>query len=413
MKNVIEDVACASCCCVCDDARVTTDGQQITEVQTTCPQGQAWFDWSPQSALLQPSIRGTAVSHTEAIQRAVELFQQAQSPLIYGMYQSATDAQRAAISLADQIGATIDTGAASATRALQQAGEASCTLGEVRSRADLIIYWGADAFRSTECHRNNMNQGESVSSRKIVTISGEKTDDSDNVDQSIVLAPGNELELIWCLRALLKDIDLEQNAASGLSTTDLQSLVSLIRQSKYIVFFFGPEFKQGPFAHHNIEALSLLVREIQAERRCHTLNIPGVGETRGAETVLAWQTGYAASVNFAAGYPRYSPREYSANQMLEQTETDLCILVGAQPLSGLSELALERLAEIPVILTGPAVQEQLETEAFLPTGISGIHFPGVIYRLDGTPIPLRGYLPTDLPSEADVLNEISAQLKRA
>ena len=329
------------------------------------------------------------------------------------MYQSATDAQRAAISLADQIGATIDTGAASATRALQQVGEASCTLGEVRSRADLIIYWGADVFRSTECLRNSFNRGASDVSRKVVMISGEETDSGDCADQSISLEAGNELELIWSLRALLKDIDLEENQSAGFSISALQNLVHLIRQSQYIVIFFGPEFKQGPFAHRNIEALSMLVREIQAERRCHTLNVPGAGETRGAETVLAWQTGYAASVNFAAGYPRYSPREYSANQLLEQSETDLCILVGAQPFSGLSELALNRLSDIPLILISPVACEHLKAEVFLPAGVSGIHFPGVIYRLDGTPIPLRGYMTTGLPSEADVLSELSAQLKRA
>ncbi|WP_339727765.1 hypothetical protein [uncultured Gimesia sp.] len=412
MENVIEDVACPSCYCVCDDNQVITDGQQITEVQSTCSQAQAWFDRSQQTDQLAPSIKGTTVSHAEAIQRAVELIQQAQSPLIYGMYQSATDSQRAAISLADQIGATIDTGAASGTRALQQVGEASCTLGEVRSRADLIIYWGADAFRSNECHRNSLNRGASASTRKIVSISAAETDSGENVDQSIQLAPGNELELIWCLRALLKDIDLGEKRSSVIAAADLQSLVSLIRQSQYIVFFFGPEFKQGPLAHRQIEALSLLVREIQAERRCHTLNVPGTGETKGADNVLAWQTGYAACVNFAAGYPRYSPCEYSANQLLEQSETDLCLLVGAQPLSGLSKLALDRLADTPLILTGPSALDRLNAEVYLPTGVYGIHYPGVVYRLDGTPMPLRGYASTVLPSEADVLSEISTRLKK-
>lgn len=413
MKNVIEDVACAGCCCVCDDIQVTTDGQQITEVQTTCPQGQAWFSRSRQADHLQPAIKGTTVSHAEAVQRAVELIQQAQSPLIYGMFQSATDGQRAAVCLADHIGATIDTGASAATRALQQVGEASCTLGEVRSRADLIIYWGADAFRRNECHRQSLNRGRSELSRKIVSISAAGTDSDENVHQSIPCAPGNELELIWSLRALLKDIDLGGNDASGIATSDLQSLVSLIQQSKYIVFFFGPEFKQGLFAHRNIEALSLLVREIQAARRCHTLNVPGDGETKGADNVLAWQTGYAACVNFAAGYPRYSPREYSASHLLEQAETDLCILVGAQPLSGLSPLARKRLQDTPLILTGPVAHDQLNVEVFLPTGVYGIHYPGVVYRLDGTPIPLRGYLPATLPSEADVLSEINTQWKQA
>ncbi|MCA9017486.1 MAG: hypothetical protein KDA77_19340 [Planctomycetaceae bacterium] len=413
MKNVIEDVACAGCCCVCDDIQLTTDGQQITEVQTACPQGQAWFQRSQQTDQLQPFIKGTPVSHAAAIQRAVALIQQAQSPLIYGMSQSSTDAQRAAVALADQIGATIDTGASAATRALQQVGEASCTLGEVRSRADLIIYWGADALLSNECHRQSLKRGASDFSRKVVALSAEGTDFSAFVDQSISLTPGNELELIWCLRALLKDLPQVEIESAGMKAADLQSLVSLIQQSRYIVFFFGPEFKQGPFAHRNIEALSLLVREIQAERRCHTLNVPGAGETKGAETVLAWQTGYAASVNFAAGFPRYSPGEYAASHILEQAETDLCILVGAQPESGLSDLARDRLAETPLIVVGPAAQEQRNSEVFLPTGVYGVHFPGVVYRLDGTPIPLRGYTPTLLPSEDAVLAEISAQLKQA
>tara|TARA_R110002095_G_scaffold94477_2_gene82455 strand:- start:834 stop:2066 length:1233 start_codon:yes stop_codon:yes gene_type:complete len=406
VKKVIEDVACAGCCCVCDDIQVTTDGQQVLEVQTACPQGQAWFQQSLRTDTLAPLLKGTAVSQAAAVSRAVELIGQAQAPLIFGMPQSATETQRAAVCLADRIGATIDTAASAATRALQQVGEAACTLGEVRSRADLIIYWGADALLTSECHRRSLTSETKTVQRKILSIGAALPEAGGYVDHTIPITADRDFEVIWYLRALLKGVALSETESTGIALSDLQQLAGFIQQSQYIVCFFGPEFKQGPLSHRKIEALSLLVREIQADRRCHSINVPRAGETKGAENVLAWQTGYAASVNFAAGYPRYSPEEYSANHVLEQQETDLCILVGASPLSGLSEHALQSLASLPVIHIGPAAADLPELEVFLPTGVSGIHFPGVVYRFDGTPLPLRGYIDTSQPSEAAMLAEI-------
>jgi hypothetical protein len=40
------------------------------------------------------------------------------------------------------------------------------------------------------------------------------------------------------------------------------------------------------------------------------------------------------------------------------------------------------------------------------TAVYGVHLPGTAYRMDEIPIPLRSFLPTDYPSDADVLNLI-------
>lgn len=410
MNNVIEDITCAGCCCVCDDIQLTTDGQQILEVQIACPQGQAWFQQSSQTEALSPLIKGIVASHIDAVASAIDLIQTAKSPLIYGMAQSSVDGQRAAVALADQIGATIDTSASAANGALQQVGEAPCTLGEVRSRADLIIYWGADELLANERHRQSISSEKQGVARTIVLLGAADSPAAGFTDKVIPLEPERELETIWSLRALLKGVDVDLSQPMGISESALQELVELIQQSQYSVFFYGPEFKQGPLAHRKIEALSLLIQETQAERRCHGIGVPRAGETKGAENVLAWQTGYAATVNFASGYPRSSPGEFSANELLEQGECDLCILVGTNSLSGLSEGARQRLSQIPVILIGPASEEIPDLQVFLPTGITGIHFPGSIYRFDGTPLPLRGYVATERPSEADVLSELVSLL---
>ena len=411
MKNVFDDVTCAGCCCVCDDIQVTTDGQQILDVQTTCPQGQAWFARSRQTEELQPLISGSKVSQETALTRSAELIQNATSPLLFGMGQSATEAQRAAISLADRIGATIDSGASAATRALQQVGEASCTLGEVRSRADLIIYWNAESLRTNPHHQQSLKSGAEPVSRKIVTVGSGTLTDSSAVDLALNVPAEGEFDTLWRLRALLRGIALNGAVPAGLSAGELESLAALIRQSRYIVIFFGPAASGDRLFHRKLEALSLLAREIQSERRCHTINVPASGVAKGAEPVLAWQTGYAAAVNFAVGYPRFSPCEYATVRMLEQGEADVCLLIGDAPLTGLSELALQQLQQIPLIHIGPAPMVDIEPEVFLPTGISGIHSAGSLYRFDGTPLPLRVLIATPQPSEAEVLQQLESQLK--
>ncbi|HCO22996.1 MAG TPA: formylmethanofuran dehydrogenase subunit B, partial [Gimesia maris] len=91
-------------------------------------------------------------------------------PLVTGFSQTSTDTQRAAVALADQTGASIDTGATAVTRALQQVGEATCTLGEVRSRADLIIYWGAADLLSNARHRQSLVTTSPEITRKTVAM---------------------------------------------------------------------------------------------------------------------------------------------------------------------------------------------------------------------------------------------------
>ncbi len=281
--------------------------------------------------------QGENVANSEAIKQAADLIQKAKSPLICGMSQSATQAQRAAVCLADQIGATIDSGASSTTRALQQVGEASCTLGEVRSRADLIICWGAHELLTNQCFMQSLDSQSDQVPRTIVAMGADLPECPEHVDNLMTLEAQKEFEVIWSLRALMKGIDLNDRQPAGISAADLKMLMDLILQSSYIVFFFGPEFKQGHLSHRNIEALSLLVREIQSDRSVMRLVYHLHMKQKGLENVMAWQTGYAACINFASGYPRYSPVEYSVNRLLEQNEIDLCILVGDHSINGLSQ----------------------------------------------------------------------------
>ena len=91
-----------------------------------------------------------------AIARAASILAGSRSPLVYGLSRSSTEGQRAAVQLADRIGATIDTTAsmchAPSIMALQYVGENTSTLREVRNRSDLVIYWGSNPLLSHPRH---------------------------------------------------------------------------------------------------------------------------------------------------------------------------------------------------------------------------------------------------------------------
>ncbi|HJQ81936.1 MAG TPA: formylmethanofuran dehydrogenase subunit B, partial [Lacipirellulaceae bacterium] len=150
-------MACTVCGCVCDDLRVSVSGPLVTHTEGACKLAQPWFD-----SLAQPtsrpaaSVKGQPASLTQAIERAADILRDSRAPLIWGLSRSSTAGQRAAVRLAEQIGATIDTTASvchgPSIMAIQQVGESTCSLGEVRNRADLVVFWGADPAETHPRH---------------------------------------------------------------------------------------------------------------------------------------------------------------------------------------------------------------------------------------------------------------------
>src|SRR5262245_29021094 len=106
---VFNNVACTICGCVCDDLDVTVEAERIQKVTGACFLAEPWFlaqgDRQPPVA----QVEGAAVELEDAIAQAAALLGQARWPLIYGLSRSSTEGQRAAVRLADALGANIDT----------------------------------------------------------------------------------------------------------------------------------------------------------------------------------------------------------------------------------------------------------------------------------------------------------------
>ena len=425
--TVFSDVACTVCGCVCDDLRMTVEDGRITEAVGACHLSESWFLEQESRQPAAAEIDGQPVELDVALDRAADILAAARWPLVYGLSRSSTEGQRAAVFLAEQVGANLDTTAslchAPSIMAIQEVGESTCTLGEIRNRADLVIFWGVDPVKTHPRHFERYSVdpvGRFVpggrADRTVIVVDSEETESAKAADIFIQVKAGEEFEVLWALRCLVQGVPIEPDEVSGLSWTAIADLAERLKSCRCGVFFFGLGLAGTGLGHRSVEALLRLTKDLNAHTRFHARRMRMSGDVTGADAVLCWTTGYPFSVNLSRGYPRYNPGEFSANDMLEAGETDACLFVGSESVEQMSAAAKARLREIPTIaIDHPTVESFAALPDTVPTvrfttAVHGIHLPGTAYRMDEVPIPLRPVLPANYPSDADVLDGIRERL---
>ena len=412
------------CGCVCDDLTLRVQDGRIVATEGACALSEPWL--LRQTANDQPRARidGSRVPLEEAVQRAANLLSNSRAPLIYGLSTSSTAGQRAAVRLADQLGATIDTTAstchAPSILAVQSVGESTSSLGEVRNRADVIVYWGSNPLESHPRHVERCVEASGMfvpggrRDRQVVVVDVERTATAELADRFIQVEPGSDFEVLWALRALLKGVALRVAAVGGVPGEELAALADCLKSCRYGAVFFGLGLTKHGVAHANVEALLRLVTDLNAHTRCIARRMRVPGDVAGADSVLCWQTGFPFSVNLARGYPRYNPGEYTANTLLERGEVDATVMVGSEGVKKLSAAARQYLSRIPnIVLDNPIsiAENGIPATVQFTTAVYGVHRPGTAYRMDEVPIPLRQVLPSSLPSDDEILTAIGKVLR--
>ena len=146
--KIVEDATCTYCGCVCDDITLKVEHNHIIEAKNACALGKTWFFSHQQSDNPACVIEGRPAPLEEGIERASRILTAARYPLIYGLCDTTSEAQRVAVAIGDWIGGCVDTTTSASHGALgvaiQEVGEVTCTLGEIKNRGDLIIFWGCN-----------------------------------------------------------------------------------------------------------------------------------------------------------------------------------------------------------------------------------------------------------------------------
>jgi len=417
MSKVIEHVTCPFCGCVCDDISVEVEDSRIVKVRRACSSGQGVFtEYDPRPR--RPTVAGREVDWDVAVGEAAAILKAADSPLIYGLSSSATEAQRKAVELADRIGAVIDSTSSvchgPAALALQAVGEPTCTLGEVRDRADLVVFWGCNPDASHQRHFGRFSltvkgaltpQGRA--DRTVYVVDVRPTGSSSKADHFLQVEQGKDFEVLTTLRLLVKGKKPPVDAVGGLPLAQLEELAERMKTCRYGVAFMGMGLTMTAARQLNVAELFTLVAELNKYARFTVIPMRGHGNVTGADQVLTWTTGYPFAVSFARGYPQFSPGEFSAVDMLVRGAADAALIIASDPGAHFPHRAAERLKSIPTIVLDHASSVTASTaRVVFPTAAYGVDAAGTAYRMDTVPIPLRRVIATDRVSDEELLSRI-------
>ena len=405
------DATCAGCGCACDDIEVTVAEGRITGLVRTCPLGDRWFAERGADPTPAARVDGRTVRVEEAVNAAAAILRQAREPLVYGLGQTSCEAQRRAVALAEAAGAVVDPASGGAAISAYQAiGSSTATFGEIRNRAELVVLWRADpAVTNPRLLPRLRLDRPARGSRTVIVVDAQRTATVDEADAFVALDAAQDFEALWALRALVGRAPLDRDRIAGLSLDDIDDLAARLRGARHAAVIHGPLDELAALA------LSALVRDLSRDRHAVTLGLRTDGNARGADDVLAWQTGFPGAVSFARGGPRANPGELSAAALLERGEVDAALVVASDPLDHLAPAAADRLRELPlVVVDARATATSQAARVAFTTAADGIEVPGTVHRMDGVPVPLRAPLAGELgragPSTEDVLAAIGARL---
>jgi formylmethanofuran dehydrogenase subunit B len=475
--QVAKAVTCPVCGCLCDDIELVIDDNCIIKIKNGCAMSESKFMcYNGTHRILKPLIRQKGkLMETDlktAVIKAAGILGKANYPLLYGWSSTSCEATRVGIELAEEIGAAIDNTTTvchgPSELSVQNVGIATCTLGQIRHRADLVIYWGSNPWTSHPRHierytafaegrfeksewrayltKTKSSVGrkkiESVlrqvvsdertyshpkspqapypslskQGKKLVVFDVRRTRTAEIADYYVKVEPNKDYELLQALRLLVRDEELDVDSVAGVPVEYLEEIADAMINCSFGVIFFGLGLTMSRGTTQNVDAALSLTRDLNMYTKFMIMPMRGHFNVTGADTVLTWETGYPYAVDFSMGYPRYNPGETSAVDILANKESDATLVVASDPVSNLPRKAVEHLVNNPLIVVDPHMNATSHmADVVFPAACVGIEATGTAYRMDHVPLLLKKVVepPKGILTDVDILNMILTEVRRS
>ena len=399
-------ITCAGCGLLCDDVTVERSADAV-RLQPPCHLGAEWFSHRMLRRADDPAaaINGRPADVESALTHAGELLRLARRPLVYGFDEATVEDARAAVALADRVGALIATGAVAGpwpgAQAVALRGASSATLGEIRDRSRLVVIWREDPESTHPRLLERLGFGagartRSGDDRTLVVVDDRDTVTARRADLQLRWARERDLEALITMHALQRRLSLR----TGDLGAELGGLLERIRNVPHGAFIYGPAVTADAGGQRRALALHELVRALCHERHVVTLALPRAAGTSGAQDALAWQTGYGDNVDLASGHPELLT---TTQPLVEHEGVDVALCVAGAPARLAAEVAQIALGSLPA---GPDLEVSIRTAA------AGVDTGGTAHRLDGVPLALMAPLSGDAPTAATLLTALLAEVGR-
>jgi len=181
-----------------------------------------------------------------------------------------------------------------------------------------------------------------------------------------------------------------------------------IRDSNFGAVYVGLGVGSSYGKHRNVEAALNLIKELNNHTKFTIGALRGHCNVAGFNQIASYMYGYPFGLDFARGYPRYNPGEYTMVDVLRNRDVDAAFVMCADLVCHTPADCASYLTEIPMVCLDIApCPTTVASDVVLPGVIDAMESAGTFYRLDNVPIYFEPF--TDSPFEYTQSNEDTMQ----
>ncbi|MBE0522915.1 MAG: formylmethanofuran dehydrogenase subunit B [Methanosarcinales archaeon] len=407
---------CTGCALLCEDIQVIINNNKIEKVENACLKGKGRLFGCKHPA--RSTINQVDADISEAISQAVRMLKESEHPLLYGWSNSTSEAQCAGIELAHTLGAVIDSTSSFCQgltiNEIITNNLPACTLEDVREKADVIMYWGADPMSSHPRHlskysyypRGEMRQRGYEEDRTAICIDVRQSRTAKICKDKFYMIPAKgDAEFIKGLMDGLSGrvpkLDYEFDIKRILE------LAAILKKAEFGVIFVGLGLIYS--IKSQMQLLLELINKLNEFSNFYLIPMAGHFNMRGFNHNMFEKTGFVHRVKFANEGIR-SGIEFSVIEQLKNG-ADAAVIVGSDPLTSLPTSVSKRLKNIPVILIDPCMNLTSKVaDITIPCSVSGIEVGGTAIRLDGQTQKISSLIESSCMSDELIIRRIIEEL---
>jgi formylmethanofuran dehydrogenase subunit B len=415
-----ESIICPGCACLCDDLDLILEDGRPVAINNVCTWGVSKFlaekklrPKKERRRLTDPQInrrgRPETVSYEAALGEAAAILTQAKRPVVYGLGNSGSWAQEAALALAGRLKARLEPAdlafMAPFYQALQEYGLFWAPLEVIRDEADAVLYWGANPLHSCPRHvvryavfaRGRFTE-RGVEDRQVAAVDLYRTEMAGFCQLFIQINPGQEAALAEAVLA-----SLGGGPALEAAPPDADKLAAFFANATYGVIFCGRGVGYG--GPDVFDRLAALTARLNEKAPFVLFPLSGDFNAAGLYDLLLRETGSPFAPDFAdpaAPKAQASPVDFQEVDALLVTGADLLWVLQTEQVQDLKK------RQVPIVALSPFTDRTTaQAKVCLPVALDGIEAAEIAYRMDGLPVLLRPVAPGPAPPAHRVLADLN------
>ncbi len=276
----------------------------------------------------------------------------------------------------------------------------TCSLSEVKDKADLLLYWGANPTATHPRHISKytyyayaeFNPAGWYPKVTLSSIDVRPTELTAMSKPAFKIKPRGDRELI---SGVLGE--------SPAPTDQAKQLSELIKKSHFCAIFCGLGLVHS--LDGDFSGFTKMVQMLSQSIRVAV--IPMIAETNmlGFNQSLHKQSSYVNSVSFAGGISH--ERQFSFLDQVHNHAADCILVIGSDPFSALPQSLLANLQGVDIICLDHF--STLTTEAadvVIPAAVPGVESSGNVVRMDSDVIALAEPVKNGFPTQEAILKQL-------